>query len=220
MQIYGNIPSFKGRASSVKDAQDICRKVRNSFPYVAYSKAALNNPEIVENNPKLLDYILKKNNQIKEYREDRKYIKNSLNFYKEILYSTEHAKIAPCYELSALTEMILRLNGIKNCAKASLVTNKGQKLNHCVTCVFPEKTTNPNKVIVIDSFLQDADFLPNMITKYKNQYKKFFKQPKKGEKIELEVRNPIPLNIKAKEYLSTKYPQLLFKHSLFHNKKN
>lgn len=152
---------------------------------------------------------------MKTYREDRKFIKRTFNFYKEVLYSTIHEKVAACYELSVLAEMVLKMNGVKNCGKASLLSNTGERMNHCVTYVQLTEKFNPKKTIIIDPYLQDADFLPNMLKKYKNEYKKYFKNISDDTKLELNFIPERPLEKEEMDFLKKKYPNLILSNKLF-----
>lgn len=218
MLINNSQPSFKSRCVTVKNAQDVCRAVRNNFPYVAYSKAAREASRDILKKENIFDYLVEKTKILKEYREDRQYLKNPFKFYKEILYSTFTEKLAACYELSALAEMILRMNGVKNCTKASLVSKSGKRMNHCVTYVQLSQKYDPKKVIIIDPFLQEADFLPNMLLKYKGQYKHCLNPIHPKDTITLCLKPEKPLTDEEINILKEKYPQLIFKKELFKEK--
>ena len=206
MQINSNI-SFKSRSSLIKDADNLRRVVNREFPVVAYTKAANEAwPEILSIK-RIMDFILKKNRTLMEYRQDRRYVKNPFTFYKNILYSATKEKLGTCFEQSSLVELALRMNGVKNCAKASLADTAGNLLNHSV--VYIKTGNDPKKTIIIDPWLQDCGFFPEMMTKYKNEYKKYFKRPAQGEKIVLKPRTPQQLTDEQLNYFKEKYPELI-----------
>lgn len=210
--------NFKSRCASIKDAQDVCRAVRNNFPYMSYSKAACEASNDILKKPKIYAYIIKMNNLLKRYRADRQFITKPANFYKEVLYSTIKEKVAACYDLAVLGELILKMNGIKNCGKTGLVTKSGQKINHCVTYVQLSEKFDPKKMIIIDPWLQEVDFLPNMLVKYKNHFKGYLLKKNINEDIRCEFKKPWDLKEEELKYFKEKYPQLLFKKELFAKK--
>ena len=212
MQINANI-SFKSRSNLIKDADYLRRTVNREFPVVAFSKAAHEARFEIPKIKSIMDFIIRKGNLLKEYRQDRHFVKSPFTFYKNILYSTTKEKIGACYEQSSLIELALRINGVKNCAKASLADTSGNLLNHCV--VYVKTGTDPKKTIIIDPWLQDCGFLPEMMTKYKNEYKKYFKQPAQGEKIVLKAQKPQELTQEQLNYFKEKYPKLIISKKLF-----
>lgn len=212
MQTLSNI-SFKSRNSLVKDAGLVCRKVRTAFPYVSHAKAAHEaSPEILKNKD-IVNFILKREKTLKEYREDQRHIQKPFNRYKEILYCTIKEKLAACYDLSVLTELVLRLNGIKNCTKVSLTNAEGKLLNH--SAVIVKTSNNPKKNIIIDPWLQDCGLESEMLTKYKSIYAKYFRKLSPNDKIELTLRPQEKLSQEEINYFKEKYPQLIINKELF-----
>lgn len=210
--MLNNNVSFKSRNNFIKDADLICRKVRTEFPYISHSIAAKSAPPKVTQQFKIVEFIKKRENILKEYREDRNFIRTPFKFYKEILHSTIKEKVAACYELSSLVELILRMNGINNCVKASLVSRSGKKLNHCVTCLKTGETHPNKRFIIIDPWLQESDYLGEMIKKYKNQYASLFRKIHPKDPIRLELKPTKPLNVEEIEYFQAQYPNLVMKN--------
>lgn len=208
MELNSNI-SFKSRNSLIKDAGQVCRAVRKNFPYISHAKAAKEASYDIIKQENITDFLVRRDTLLKEYREDRRFLRTPVKFYKEILYTAIKEKLAACYELSALAELILRMNGITNCGKASLVSKSGKRLNHCVTYLQTTEKYDPKKLIIIDSWLQDCGFLPEMLTKYKNQYSKYFNKIHPKDTIHLEANGFFPLNRQDIEYFKEKYPQLI-----------
>lgn len=211
--------NFKGRRADIKDAQDICRAVRNNFPYISYSKAACEASNKILKKEDIYNYIIKMNNTLKSYREDRQFIRTPFNFYKEVIYSTVKAKVAACYDLAVLAEMIMKMNGVKNCGKTGLITSNGDRINHCVAYVQLGKKFDAEKIIIIDPWLQEVDFLKNMHTKYNNQYRKYLTRKGVKDEIVFDFKKQWNLQEKEIEQLREKYPQLIFKKALFNAKK-
>lgn len=209
MEINNHSISFKSRNFLIRDADKVCRAVRSNFPYIAHGKAANEASVKILNKDSIIDYLVKREKILKDYREDRKYITKPFNFYKEILYSTINEKNAACYELASLAEMILRLNGISNCTKVSLVSKSGKRLNHCVLSVQTTDKYDPKKVIIIDPWLQTSGFLPEMLTKYKHQYGHYFKKTHPKDTVQIQAKPQRPLDEKDIEYLKNRFPKLI-----------
>ena len=217
MKINNNQPSFKSRNLSIKDAQQVCRIVRKTFPYVSYAKAAREASSSILHRENIFNFIINKEQKLKEFREDRLFFKNPFKFYNEVIYTAIKGKIASCAELSYLTEMILKMNGIKKCVKVSLISESGKNLNHCVVCL--SKSQDPKKLIILDPWLQDAGYLHEMITKYKNEYSKYLKKFNKNEKVHLLFAQDKLLSNDDIKNLASKYPQLIFDEKFFKNLK-
>lgn len=60
MKIDSSKPNFKARCPAVKNAQDVCRAVRNNFSYNAYSKAACEASSDILKNNEIKNFLLKK----------------------------------------------------------------------------------------------------------------------------------------------------------------
>ena len=205
--------SFKSRNSLIKDADYLRRAVNRHFPVVAYSKAAHEAwPEFLLIK-KFKEFILSKNKILLDYRQDRRYVKSPFTWYKNILYCISKEKIGACAEQSELIELALRINGIQNCGKASLVDSAGNFLNHSVA--FIKTDNNSKKTIIIDPWLQDCGYIEEMLCKYRNEYAKYFKRPACGTGLKLVARPPKKLTPEQMEYFREKYPGLVIQKKLF-----
>ena len=214
MQLSSDI-SFKSRSSLIKDADYIRRTVNRHFPVVLYTKAAHEYCGKLSGYKNIKNFILKKNEILKEYRKDRHYVKSPFVFYKEIIYCALKEKLGACFELSSLVELALRMNGVKNCTKASLVDSSGKLLNHSVVCI--KNSDNLKKSIIIDPWLQDCGFLPEMLSKYKNEYARYLKTPQQGSIVEIKLNPARELTEEQLNYFRAKYPRLLTKPELLLN---
>lgn len=156
MKISSNLNQYSNK-NVLKEADKVARAVRKSFDYIFMSKTLPEASEKILANPKIKNFVLQKERILKDYRQDRMFIMNSLNLCKEILYCAVREKLASCYEQFAIAELILRINGVQNCTKASLVSSSGKLLNHCVTCVIPKDAKKVKDIVVIDPWIQKVD---------------------------------------------------------------
>ena len=84
-----------------------------------------------------------------------------------------------CGESAQLSAIVAKVNGLKDCYISSLVTKKGKDLDHSVLYV------KDKKPYIIDAWLGFADFVPNALSRYKNEFGFHF-DIKEGEKLALE----------------------------------
>ena len=199
--------SFKARNSNIKEAQKVCRIIRKNFDYISPSKIEKEMPLSGYLDNRILKFLYKKKSQIYEQRTGGFFIRSKLKKCEEIIYNTLRNKVANCYELSTITEMLLKINGIKNCAKASLVTSKGKPIEHSVTCIFPKNPNNTKKIIIIDPWLQECGYIDEMMTKYKNQYKDYFETINNNE-LSIKINDSLKLKEKEIEKLTKKFKEL------------
>ncbi|MCM1265996.1 MAG: hypothetical protein NC200_07335 [Candidatus Gastranaerophilales bacterium] len=109
------------------------------------------------------------------------------NKYLEALIRMKVHHIGNCYETSKISELILKMNGIKN---AQTVLLKGEKENvtrdHAI-CIFNRDGSPFSSItrdtIVVDAWAGKSDFANNMIKYYQNECNHLFKLPK-NQKIE------------------------------------
>lgn len=207
MNISNCINSYS-RKNVLKEADKVARAVRNSFDYICMSKTVPEASAKILSQPRIRNFVLQKEKILKAYRQDRLFIKNPVNFYKDILYCANREKLASCFEQSSIAEIILQLNGVKNCTKASLVSSSGTRMNHCVTCVIPEGTKKLKDIIVIDSWLQKAGYYNEMINLYKNNFARYFKKIPPTDNVKLEFHPKIKLSFDELKNLVDRYPQL------------
>lgn len=179
--------SYTGRCPQIKDAQWVCRTVRSAYPHIALTKIA---PVIkryrdsfsslqVEGTPKkenpAILRILKRQKinirKINTIREERRKEKmNDVRRVNHIIEQFKNDKLGNCGEDAFLSAAILKMNGVKNAYVAKLKTDK-QNIDHAV-CLFNKDGSvfdgkNCKNTIVVDSWLDCADFAANIFTKYK-----------------------------------------------------
>ena len=128
----------------------------------------------------------------------------------------EKYKLGNCQETAILAELILKINGIKNAQTVILkAENENVTLDHEI-CVFNRDGSAFSKInrdtIVVDPWIDKADFAANMIEYYKNQCKFLFRIPE-GQKINFLPYKHNNLTKKDITQFCIKYPKFLFNSS-------
>ncbi len=129
----------------------------------------------------------------------------------------KNQKIANCMEDAILTNMVLKMNGVKNAARIhmyNLVNGKEKIIDHAVCIVNPPNLPlqkgklNP-KSIIVDSWSGKCDYADNMLTYYRNLKGKFFRVKKLKDVVyEPILEDGLTPDILAK--IKQEYPQLIF----------
>ena len=121
-------PSFNAKNSVLRDADWVCRSVNKNFP--ALSNTWLNY-NFHLNNDNNINFISSIGEKIHRARCNNNSEFIPIKFLKNLLEQIRDNKVGNCYEKSTIAELILKVNGVKNCDRINLVTNDGKKnLNH------------------------------------------------------------------------------------------
>lgn len=167
IQPLNNI-NFESRNKTIRFADDIARRVNVCYPRVSSSIV-----DDFENICAFRDYQRKIGKRIREtlrgeisdsFDDADNFIGKILAFIKPI----KKHKLGNCGESAQLASIVAKVNGIKDCYIASLRTSRGKCLDHSVLYV---NDTNP---YIIDAWLGFADYAPNAIRRFKNEYRKHF----------------------------------------------
>lgn len=124
-------------------------------------------------------------------------------------------KVGNCLESASIAELILKINGIKNGTTAMLFHGTTQQnLDHAV-CVFnrdgtPFKGQITKSTIIIDPWVEKADFAHNMFVHYKNMFNTHL-NIKENTPIKLEPIERVFLNDETINFVKTNYPDFIFK---------
>ncbi len=168
-------------------------------------------------NDKHISVILNKaKDVIKNFNQKRNECKQYKNDVKASLIMLEKYKLGNCQETAILAELILKINGIKNAQTVILkAENENVTLDHEI-CVFNRDGSAFSKInrdtIVVDPWINKADFAANMIEYYKNQCKFLFRIPE-GQKINFLPYKHNNLTKKDITQFCIKYPKFLFNSS-------
>lgn len=206
-------PSFNAKSSILKDADWVCRSVNKNFP--ALSNTWLNYNLHIKHANKI-NSISSIGEKIHNARCNNNSELVPVNFLKKLLEQIRNDKVGNCYEKSTIAELILKVNGVKNCDRINLVTNDGKKnLNHTVLLVnFDKQNYYPSlhKLLIIDPWCGDSGYADTMLKKYANMFNVFFKL-KKGESIQFVKRHSLYLSDEDIKFFRKNYPELVFKSS-------
>lgn len=163
-----NTQTFTARNKTIRFADDIARKVNKEIPLVSNTlMAGMKN----SSQSKFNDTLINISALVGAVRYAQiSYYSSALNFNQKI-----QAVINPivrygtgnCAESSQLATITAKANGIKNAQMRHLIDNKGHFLDHVVTYV-PDK-----KPYIIDAWLGFADYVPNAIARYKNEFQNY-----------------------------------------------
>lgn len=135
----------------------------------------------------------------------------------EMLSYLEKEKIGNCLEDAMLSEIVLKLNGVKNVSRIhmyNLVNGKEKTIDHSVCLINPpnvpiEKGYFHPKSIIVDAWSGKCDFAENMLRDYRNTRGKFFRV-KGNKKTIYEPAKEIPISNEDLEKIINKYPQLIY----------
>ena len=232
-----NSPSFTARSPQIKDAQWVARTVR-SFPHISTTRISAPMWNLQEQNLNLYDRFMNKKSfevlvprneqefkMINLFAWQKKIIKRLASARREwgvgrkddfrrvgnILGQLKYDKIGNCGEDAFLSAAIVKMNGVENVCTAKINIDDAQ-VDH-VVCVFnPDGSKFDGKVkkdtIIIDSWINEADFASNMFVKYKNLCKKFFFNLKPQSQISFRDVKPVELSASEQLVLSAKYEKL------------
>ena len=154
------------------------RKVNQCFPL--YSSTKLECFKNIENfSSYLYDYAkqrirLMRDNKNRLYDDCESVPSKLITIVKTALKT----KTGNCGEKAQLAAIVAQINGIKDCHIAMLYTNGGRSLDHAVLFV------NAQKPYIIDPWCGFADYYPNAVVKYENEFGDIF-ELRKGERVTL-----------------------------------
>lgn len=206
-------PSFNAKNSVLRDADWVCRSVNKNFP--ALSNTWLNY-NFHLNNDNNINFISSIGEKIHSARCNNNSELIPIKFLKNLLEQIRDNKVGNCYEKSTIAELILKVNGVKNCDRINLVTNDGKiNLNHTVLLVnFDKQNYYPSlqKLVIIDPWCGASGYADIMLKKYANMFNDFFKL-KKVEDIQFVKRHSLDLSDEDIKFFKKNYPELVFKSS-------
>ena len=162
-----NNTCFKSRNQTIRFADDIARRVNQCYPRVSSTKVECCNNiskfPCLENNlmEKVSNCVRKLKSDL--FDEDYSFCEN----IKAFITPVKKYKIGNCGESAQLSAIVAKVNGIKDCHLVTLVKND-EEFDHAILLV------NDKKPYIIDAWLGFADYVPNTIQRYKNEYYKIF----------------------------------------------
>ena len=213
MQINKTNFNFTSRNSTIRLADDIARKVNNAFPRV--SKSKIENFKNYNSRGFLNFKLREKTSRMRRLKDSRfNNATHSIQKLLAFLMPVKDAKIGNCAESAQIASIAAKMNGIDNVFIARLRSATGDSFDHQVLLVQDETP------YVIDSWLGFADYIPNVLEKYKGVYRQnfdFSKNNEKGMQFVLDEKdiydNFLRKNISQDDLNTLKrlYPELLVK---------
>ncbi len=159
--------NFKSRNETIRFADSIMRKVKENYPVISATRVDCFQYVYPSYNLEVILHgrcnTMRKEAVLNFYNAETSYEK-ILSYVLPI----KKYHIANCGEFGLLSAIASKVNGLKNCYPAIIKTSEGKTLDHVALYV---KDKNP---YIIDSWLGFADYVPNAVTRYKNEFYRFF----------------------------------------------
>ena len=159
-----NNTTFQSRNSTIRFADDIARHVNKCYPRIS---ASLTDDFInIQAFRKFKKRLNRKTEDLlrtdisESFNEADNFIGKILAFVKPV----KKYKLGNCGESAQLSAIVAKVNGLKDCFIASLITKEGKDLDHSVLYI------KAKKPYIIDTWLGFADYVPNAISRYKNEF--------------------------------------------------
>lgn len=217
MQIgFDNNIHFTSRNRTIRFADDVARRVNKCFPRV--SPTLVQDWHVVQKNKKHLRKFIR---GIDEKIDDMREYKDKLFFYAQSVVgkmcaftkAVKEHRVGNCGESAQLGAIVAKVNGIRNAYLAELQTKRGKDLDHMVVYVDDEKP------YIIDPWFGIADYVPNMMQRYKSEYRHHFDLPKKRDNIKfVKIEDDyygdalnVELSRRQKNKLLKLYPDMLIR---------
>ena len=174
-----NNANFQSRNSTIRFADDIARHVNKCYPRISSSLTDdFININAFRKFKKRInaetEYLLRAD-ILEGFNDADNFIGKILAFVKPV----KKYKRGNCGECAQLSAIVAKVNGLKDCFIASLITKDGRDLDHSVLYI------KRKKPYIIDAWLGFADFVPNTLSRYKNEFGFHFNL-KKDEKLTFE----------------------------------
>ena len=205
---------LKSHCPEIQLGQKICRVVNEEFPHYSITKfKPLISRHIAKtSNPAAIHKI----SGIMYSNRPQMYI-NGAQYLSDLFPFVEKYKSFNCYESANLSELALKINGVKNSYTANLY--KGDANVDHVVCLF-NRDGSPfngeiknNQTIIIDAWAGVCDFANKLFKEYEGYWAEFLKIPSwhaDAAKQKFELRDISDLSLKDKflEFILERYPNL------------
>jgi len=173
MQVYtNNNLNFTSRNATIRFADDIARRVNNTYPHVSSTKY-----EGLKSSRRFLDNIAMLFSRITYMRREVIYpnsilISDIVDKWRSFANIIKFFRLGNCEEFAKLGEIAAKVNGIKNCRLMG-VRPKGasvlaETFDHAVLYV------DGKKPYIIDPWFGFADYVPETIKRFQKEYRHYF----------------------------------------------
>ena len=208
--------SFTSRDQTIRFADQIARNVNCNYPIV--SSTFIEGFKCIQSS-KSARLLVRLSNLIHTVRQvQTSAFKNAKTFDEKLfalINPIKNLKLGNCSEVTELTTLSAKANGIENAQMRRLVSPNGDFYDHVVTYVGGEKP------YIIDAWAGFADYVPKAIERYQKDFRRHFNfKLFDTEKI---VFQEVPKGFNITEFLNkkftneelkilkTNYPELIIK---------
>ena len=168
--------TFQSRNSTIRFADDIARRVNQCYP--RKSASLITSMKNIDRFKSLETRLSEGIAQMRQTKRDRLFAAKTFpDMLRAIVDTIKESKTGNCGESAELSAIVAKANGIQNCYLAEVEGEYGNDLDHTVLYV------NDKIPYVIDSWLGFADYVPNAVARYKNEYLKYFDEYYMNQKI-------------------------------------
>lgn len=189
---------FTARNPSIRFADQIVRNVNSQYPTI--SCTFIEGFKCIQNR-KSARLLVRLSNLINSIRHVQTTAFKNAGTFEEKLYALinpiKRFRIGNCSELTELTTLSAKANGIENAQMRRLVTPKGDFYDHVVTYIDGEKP------YIIDAWAGFADFVPNAVKRYQKDFQRHFNF--KLFETEDIIFQEVPKNFNITEFLNKKF---------------
>ena len=225
--------TFKSRCESIRQADMIMRTAKSIYPHVSTSRTQVSIskilPTISNNEPlqhKLCSLKLRKENEIDDIRNE---VLCGIDYYRDIVNRLKAKKVGNCHEEALFSQIIGKINGIKNIYTANVFFNRNSsgaesRLRHVVAVItdkFLEKDYRHHfknkEAIIIDPWLGVTEFAGGYYNKLRNDFGHIF-QPVISNVSSITKRDAKTMNLE--QYQKLRKQKFKSDFSFEHIKKN
>ena len=163
--ICSNGLNFSSHNKTIRIADKVARDVNNNYRHISSSKFVAS--KYIERFPGLKKRLGKltmhKMRKLKDklYDDAATHLQKIMSFIEPV----KKYKVCNCGDGTQIAAIMAKVNGINDCHIVHLCNQDGKDLNHAASFV------NDIKPYIIDTWLGEADYVPNMMTKYKSLFR-------------------------------------------------
>ena len=197
--------NFTGRASIIKEADQICRSVNNKFPHSSPYMDWNKYHQPVEHYQAFIPLWKK----LDEMRNATMKTDTAYDYYDVLIQKMQKFKCANCDDLCDIVYLKCKNKNYENVRFVQLAgvnpdTNKKVMYDHIAI-----EFTHKGKKVLIDPLFGFADFVPNCFLKYKGIFKSLIDGFEENLKIDVFKSDEVKIHPEDLNYLTRKYRELI-----------